>query len=97
LCPPPTDYVPTKFPDPERVEPFALARTETFFASRFRGFHPRLTLPAGEERGAAGRCKRRFLNPESYFLNSALCRSFLKIWHEFGVTTENKADTNLKK
>jgi hypothetical protein len=30
-------------------------------------------------------------------LTPALCRSFLKIWHEFGVTTENKADTNLKK
>jgi hypothetical protein len=28
---------------------------------------------------------------------SRFCRSFLKIWHEFGVNTENKADTNLKK
>ena len=50
MCPPPTGYVPRKFPDPERVEPFAPGRPETFLARHFRGFGPRLTLLACEER-----------------------------------------------
>ena len=50
LRPPPTDCVPSKFLDPERVEPFGPARAQTFLARHFRGFGPRLTLLACEER-----------------------------------------------
>ena len=50
LRPPPTDGVPSKFLDPEGVEPFGPARAQTFLARHFRGSGPRLTLLACEER-----------------------------------------------
>ena len=50
LRPPPTDGVPSKILDPEGVEPFGSARAQTFLARHFRGFGPRLTLLACEER-----------------------------------------------
>jgi hypothetical protein len=54
LRPPPTDCVPSKFPDPGGVEPFVPARDQTFLARHFRGFGPRLTLLACEERFLLG-------------------------------------------
>jgi len=50
LRPPPTDCVPSKFLDPGGVEPFGPGRAQTFPARHFRGFGPRLTLLACEER-----------------------------------------------